>query len=64
MKVNLTNRGAIRSFTDGRYRFSRYFSPLQHNLPETMDDLINASVERVLDLLGAPAPDAQRWQGF
>jgi 4-hydroxy-3-polyprenylbenzoate decarboxylase len=34
-----------------------------YNNPETIDDLIGHSVDRVLDLLGLPAPDARRWDG-
>ncbi len=34
------NRGAIRSVFDGRYKFSRYFSTLEHNRPETLEELI------------------------
>ena len=31
--------------------------------PETIEDLVDHSVDRVLDLLGAPAGDARRWEG-
>lgn len=31
--------------------------------PQTVDDIVNHSVDRVLDLLGLPAGDARRWQG-
>lgn len=31
--------------------------------PETIQDLVDHSVDRVLDLLGTPAPDARRWEG-
>jgi 4-hydroxy-3-polyprenylbenzoate decarboxylase len=31
--------------------------------PETLMDIVNHSVERVLDLLGLPASDARRWEG-
>lgn len=34
-----------------------------YNRPQTVDDLVNHSVERVMDLLGVPAPDAKRWNG-
>ena len=54
MKVNLTNRGAIRSVTDGRYRFSRYFSPLQHNLPQTMEQLLEYNDVELFDLQTDP----------
>jgi arylsulfatase len=50
LKPNLTKRGAIRSITDGRYRFSRYFSPLQHNLPETMEQIHQYNDIELFDL--------------
>ncbi len=31
--------------------------------PETVDDIVNQSVDRVLDLLGLPDSAAQRWEG-
>ena len=34
-----------------------------YNKPETMLDLVDHSVDRVLDLLGLPAEDTRRWQG-
>jgi arylsulfatase len=36
---DLRKRGAVRSVFDGRYVFSRYFSPKQHNTPRTLEDL-------------------------
>jgi arylsulfatase len=54
LKPNLTNRGAIRSVTDGRYRFSRYFSPLQHNLPETMEQILEYNDIELYDLQADP----------
>ncbi len=33
-----------------------------HN-PKTVLDIVDHSVDRVLDLLGIPAPDARRWDG-
>jgi 4-hydroxy-3-polyprenylbenzoate decarboxylase len=32
-----------------------------YNKPETILDLVDQSVDRVLDLLGLPAPEARRW---
>ncbi len=32
--------------------------------PETVDDIVNHSVNRLLDLLGLPADDAKRWDGL
>ena len=36
---DLRKRGAIRSIYDGRYTFSRYFSPKQHNRPTTFEQI-------------------------
>ena len=37
--------------------------PAFYTHPETVMDIVNHSVERVLDLLGLPASDARRWEG-
>ena len=34
-----------------------------YHKPQTVDDIVNSSVERVLDLLGLPAAQARRWTG-
>ena len=34
-----------------------------YHKPKTVMEIVDASVERVLDLLGLPAPDARRWTG-
>jgi arylsulfatase len=36
---DMRKRGAVRSVYDGRYVFSRYFSPKQHNTPHSLEDL-------------------------
>jgi arylsulfatase A-like enzyme len=54
LEVNLTNRGAIRSVTDGRYRYSRYFSPLQHNLPVSMEQIFKYNDVELYDLQEDP----------
>ena len=36
---DLRKRGAIRSVFDGRYMYARYFSPMQHNRPETLEQI-------------------------
>jgi len=38
-RPNLKKRGTVRSVFDGRYTFSRYFSPTEHHKPETLDEL-------------------------
>jgi 4-hydroxy-3-polyprenylbenzoate decarboxylase len=37
--------------------------PAFYQRPQTIDDLVNHTVERVLDLLGIPDPGAKRWDG-
>jgi 4-hydroxy-3-polyprenylbenzoate decarboxylase len=37
--------------------------PAFYHKPQTIDDLVDHSVDRVLDLLGLPQSDARRWQG-
>jgi 4-hydroxy-3-polyprenylbenzoate decarboxylase len=34
-----------------------------YNQPKTILDLVDHTVDRVLDLLNLPAPDARRWDG-
>lgn len=34
-----------------------------YHKPETVLEIVDHSVERVMDLLGLPAPDAKRWRG-
>jgi arylsulfatase len=36
---DMMKRGAVRSVFDGRYVFTRYFSPKQHNRPTTLESL-------------------------
>lgn len=33
-----------------------------YHKPQTVMDIVDSSVDRVMDLIGAPAPDARRWQ--
>jgi 4-hydroxy-3-polyprenylbenzoate decarboxylase len=37
--------------------------PPFYQKPQSIMDLVDGSVDRVLDLLGLPAPDARRWEG-
>jgi arylsulfatase len=50
----MTKRGAIRSVFDGRYQFSRYFSPKQHNLPASIDELFKFNDVELFDLQTDP----------
>ena len=46
---NMMKRGAIRSVFDGRYQFTRYFSPKQHNLPTSMESLFELNDVELFD---------------
>ena len=37
--------------------------PAFYNHPQTVMEIVDHSVDRVLDLLGLPSPDAKRWDG-
>ena len=34
-----------------------------YHKPQTVDEIVDHSVDRVLDLIGLPSPDARRWDG-
>ncbi|MCB8876183.1 sulfatase-like hydrolase/transferase [Acidisoma silvae] len=48
------DRCAIRSVFDGRYRFSRYFAPLDFNTPATYEDLTQHNDLELYDLQNDP----------
>jgi arylsulfatase len=50
MRPDLTNRGAIRSVFDGRYKLARYFSPKQHNRPASLEALVELNDVELFDL--------------
>jgi hypothetical protein len=54
LQPDFHNRGAIRSVFDGRYRFSRYFSPIHFNRPTTYEALIANNDLEVYDLQEDP----------
>ena len=53
-RPNLAKRGAIRSVFDGRYKFSRYFSPQEHNLPSSIETLFGHNDVELFDLKSDP----------
>ena len=53
-KPDLKKRGHVRSAFDGRYRFTRYFSPLDHNSPTTVDELFKWNDVELYDLVQDP----------
>jgi len=68
VRPDLMKRGAIRSIFDGRYVFTRYFSPKQHNRPTTLEALYGLNDIELFDTATdpyemtnlAPAPGKQR----
>jgi len=54
LKADMMKRGAIRSVFDGRYQFTRYFSPKQHNRPTSMESLFQLNDVELFDLLRDP----------
>ena len=53
-KPNLKKRGAIRSIFDGEYKFSRYYSPLEHHIPTTLEDLFSNNDIELYNLINDP----------
>jgi arylsulfatase len=53
-KPNMKKRGTLRTVFDGRYKFTRYFSPLDHNRPTTIDELYKWNDVELFDLSTDP----------
>lgn len=53
-KPDLKKRGSLRTVFDGRYKFTRYFSPLDHNKPTTLDELYQFNDVELFDLASDP----------
>jgi arylsulfatase len=53
-RPNLEKRGAIRSVYDGQYKFSRYFSPQQHHMPKSIEELYANNDVELFDLVNDP----------
>jgi arylsulfatase len=47
---DLSKRGFIRTLVDGRYKFSRYFAPNQHNVPQNNEELHDWNDVELFDL--------------
>ncbi len=53
-RPDLQKRGAIRSVFDGQYKFSRYFSPQQHHMPRSIEDIYANNDIELFDLINDP----------
>jgi arylsulfatase len=51
---DLTKRGALRSMFDGRYVFTRYFAPKQHNRPDSLEELYRFNDVELFDRQADP----------
>jgi arylsulfatase A-like enzyme len=49
-RPDLKKRGHVRSAFDGRYRFTRYFAPVDHNSPTNLDELFKWNDVELYDL--------------
>ncbi len=54
-RPNLKKRGSLRSVFDGRYKFTRYFSPMERNAPQTLEELYRYNDVELFDLKTDPA---------
>lgn len=53
-RPDLKKRGHVRSAFDGRYRFTRYFAPVDHNSPTNLDELFKWNDVELYDLQNDP----------
>lgn len=66
--IDFDKRGAIRSVFDGRYKFSRYFSPKHHHQPQSIAEIFESNDVELFDLQQDPeelnnlAVDKERYQ--
>jgi arylsulfatase A-like enzyme len=54
-KPDLKKRGSVRSMFDGRYKFTRYFAPIERNRPTSLEELYAHNDVELFDL--QPDPD-------
>jgi arylsulfatase len=53
-RPNLKKRGAIRSVYNGQYKLNRYYSPLEHHIPKTIEQLFANNDVELYDLINDP----------
>lgn len=49
-RPDMKKRGSLRTVFDGRYKFSRYFAPVDHNSPTTLEELFKWNDVELFDL--------------
>jgi len=50
IRPDMKKRGLMRTVFDGRYKYSRYFAPTQHNIPETQEQILKYNDIELFDL--------------
>lgn len=53
-RPDLRKRGSLRTMYDGRYKFTRYFAPIQRNLPRDLDEIYKYNDVELFDLESDP----------
>jgi arylsulfatase len=53
-RPDMKKRGSVRTAFDGRYKFSRYFSPIDRNTPKTIEELYRWNDVELFDLKTDP----------
>jgi arylsulfatase A-like enzyme len=53
-RPNMKKRGSLRTVFDGRYKFTRYFAPIERNQPKTLDELYRWNDLELFDLKTDP----------
>ncbi|HEY9035655.1 MAG TPA: sulfatase-like hydrolase/transferase [Pseudomonadales bacterium] len=53
-RPNMKKRGSLRTVFDGRYKYTRYFSPLEHNRPTTIKEIYQWNDVELFDLDNDP----------
>jgi len=54
MKIDFSKRGFVRGLITERYKFARYFSPFNFNMPETFEELFENNDVELFDLDNDP----------
>jgi arylsulfatase len=54
IRPDLSKRGFVRTVFDGRYKYSRYFSPREHNQPKTLQEILKYNTIELFDLKADP----------
>lgn len=53
-RPKLKKRGSLRMEFDGRYKFTRYFAPVERNKPTSLDELYRSNDVELFDLATDP----------